>query len=101
MTLAMTKYFRVNGTALAKPGDVLIAISTSGNSRNIIKAVYECKKFDSIIQVALTGSPGGELARIVNVPIMVPSDSTPTIQEVHRTIIHIICDIVDDHDAQK
>src|SRR5215216_257940 len=80
--------------ALVKTGDTLMAISTSGNSKNIIKAVLECKKFDSVTKVALTGSPGGELARIADIPIRVPSEDTATIQEVHRTIIHIICDIV-------
>jgi phosphoheptose isomerase len=87
--------------ALLKTGDILIAISTSGNSKNIIEAVRECEKFDSITKIALTGSPGGELARIADIPIRVPSEYTATIQEVHRTIIHIICDIVDDYYAQK
>jgi len=87
--------------ALVKTGDTLMAISTSGNSKNIIKAVLECKKFDSVTKVALTGSPGGELARIADIPIRVPSEDTATIQEVHRTIIHIICDIVDCYYAQK
>jgi D-sedoheptulose 7-phosphate isomerase len=87
--------------ALLKEGDILIAISTSGNSKNIIKAVHECEKFGSIIKVALTGSPGGELARIADISIQVPSGHTTTIQEVHRTVIHIICDIVDDYYAQK
>jgi phosphoheptose isomerase len=85
--------------ALLKTGDVLIAISTSGNSRNIIEAVRECEKFGSVTKVALTGRPGGELARIADIPIRVPSEHTATIQEVHRTIIHIICDIVDDYYA--
>jgi D-sedoheptulose 7-phosphate isomerase len=79
----------------------LVAISTSGNSKNVIKAVRECEKFDSVTKVALTGSSGGGLASIADIPIKVPSDSTSTIQEVHRTIIHIICNIVDDYYAQK
>ena len=83
--------------ALLKEGDVIIAISTSGDSKNVIGAVYESKKIDSVITVGLTGSFGGDLARIVDIPIKVPSDSTPTVQEVHRTIIHIICDIVEDY----
>jgi D-sedoheptulose 7-phosphate isomerase len=87
--------------ALVKTGDILVAISTSGNSKNVIKAVRECEKFDSVIRVALTGSPGGELARIADIPIRVPSECTATIQEVHRTIIHIICNIVDDYYAKK
>jgi D-sedoheptulose 7-phosphate isomerase len=87
--------------ALVKTGDILVAISTSGNSKNVIKAVRECERFDSVTKVALTGSSGGELASIADIPIKVPSDSTSTIQEVHRTIIHIICNIVDDYYAQK
>jgi D-sedoheptulose 7-phosphate isomerase len=87
--------------ALIKTGDILVAISTSGNSNNVINAVHGCNKFDSVTKVALTGSSGGELARIADITIKVPSDCTATIQEVHRTIIHIICNIVDDHYAQK
>jgi len=88
-------------SALIKPGDILIAISTSGSSKNIIEAVLECKKSERIIMIALTGSSGGELANITDVSIKVPSDNTATVQEVHRTIIHIICGIVDDYYAQK
>ena len=87
--------------ALIKSGDILIAISTSGNSKNIIKAVLECKKSKKIIMIGLTGNSGGRLARITDISIRVPSDVTATIQEVHRTIIHIICGIVDDYYAQK
>jgi D-sedoheptulose 7-phosphate isomerase len=87
--------------ALVKTGDILVAISTSGNSKNVIKAVRECEKFDSVTKVALTGSSGGELASVADITIKVPSDSTAAIQEVHRTIIHIICNIVDDYYAQK
>jgi phosphoheptose isomerase len=87
--------------ALVKKGDILMAISTSGNSRNIVNAVLECRKFDSVTKVALTGSPGGELARVADIPIRVPSEYTATIQEVHRTIIHIICDIIDSYYAKK
>jgi D-sedoheptulose 7-phosphate isomerase len=87
--------------ALVKTGDILVAISTSGNSKNVIKAVRACERFDSVTKVALTGSSGGELASLADIPIKVPSDSTATIQEVHRTIIHIVCNIVDDYYAQK
>jgi D-sedoheptulose 7-phosphate isomerase len=87
--------------ALVKTGDILVAISTSGNSKNVIKAVRECEKFDSVTKVALTGGSGGELASVADITIKVPSDSTAAIQEVHRTIIHIICNIVDDYYAQK
>jgi len=87
--------------ALIKPGDILMAISTSGNSKNIIEAILECEKFEKVIKIAMTGNSGGELANITDISIRVPSDVTATIQEVHRTIIHIICGIVDDYYAQK
>lgn len=85
---------------LLKPGDVLIAISTSGNSKNIIKAVLECKNL-KVVKVALTGFSGGMLATLTDISITVPSDNTATIQEVHRAIIHIICSIIDEHYVQK
>jgi D-sedoheptulose 7-phosphate isomerase len=86
---------------LLKPGDVLIAISTSGNSKNIIKAVLECKKLKQVVKIALTGFSGGMLTTLTDISIRVPSDNTATIQEVHRAIIHIICSIIDDHYVQK
>ena len=86
---------------LIKPGDVRIAISTSGNSKNIIKAVLECKNLKQVVKIALTGVSGGMLATLTDISIRVPSDNTATIQEVHRAIIHIICSIIDDHYVQK
>lgn len=87
--------------ALIKPGDVVIAISTSGMSNNVIKAVSQYKKNKSIIVVSLTGISGGKLSEISDIAIKVPSKTTATIQEVHRTIIHIICDIIDEYYAKK
>ncbi len=87
--------------ALAKPNDVVMAISTSGNSTNVIKAVEECKKLNSVTTIGLTGEDGGKLALISYICIKVPSKITATIQEVHRTIIHVICDIIDQHYAKK
>lgn len=82
--------------ALAKPGDVIFAISTSGKSTNILKAIVESKKLsDKIITIALTGK-GGDLSSVVNLSINVPADSTSTIQAVHRTIIHSLCRIIDE-----
>lgn len=87
--------------ALAKPGDVVVAISTSGASTNVLKAVQQCKITDSITTIALSGNPGNSLADLVDIPITVPSKSTAIIQNVHRTIMHAICDIVDEHYAEK
>lgn len=95
------KVFARQCLGLVKPGDVLIAISTSGNSKNIIKAVLECKNLKQVVKIALTGVSGGMLATLTDISIRAPSDNTATIQEVHRTIIHIICGIIDDHYVQK
>jgi phosphoheptose isomerase len=95
------KIFARQCLGLVSPGDVLIAISTSGNSKNILKAVLECKNLNQVVKIALTGVSGGRLAALTDISIRVPSDNTATIQEVHRAIIHIICSIIDDHYVQK
>ena len=78
---------------LGKPGDVLIGISTSGNSPNVIRAV-EAALAANIHTIALTGS-GGRLAEIGDVVISVPSANTQHIQEAHLAIEHIVCDLVE------
>lgn len=83
--------------ALGQAGDILLAISTSGNSRNIIQAMEAALAKDMLI-VALTGKDGGEMAGLVgpnDVEIRVPSNSTARIQEVHLVIIHSLCDLID------
>ena len=80
--------------AFGKKGDVLIAISTSGNSKNVVNAVYKAKEI-GIKTVGLTGRNGGKLKDLVDILINVPSDNTPRIQEAHITIGHIICEIVE------
>lgn len=82
--------------ALVRPEDVMIAISTSGNSKNIVMALDECKNILART-ILLTGKVGGKAANLADLSIKVPSDITPTIQEVHRTVIHILCSIIDDH----
>jgi len=79
--------------ALAKTNDVLIGISTSGNSANVIAAVAEAKKADLQV-IGLTGN-GGALAAMADVSIEVPSDNTQHIQEAHLAIEHILCDLVE------
>ncbi len=71
----------------ANPGDVLLAISTSGNSKNVIKAVKVAQK-KNVKVIALLGKDGGELKSMVDVPIIVPSAMTDRIQEIHIKIIH-------------
>jgi len=80
--------------ALACEGDLLIAISTSGNSKNIIKVIKKAQ-LKGIIVYCLTGEKGGVLAKICKC-LKVPSNTTARIQEAHITIGHIICEIVED-----
>lgn len=75
---------------IGRRGDVLLAISTSGNSDNVIYAV-EAAKILGITAVAMTGRRGGKLKHISNVSICVPADSSYTIQEFHLPIYHMIC----------
>jgi D-sedoheptulose 7-phosphate isomerase len=80
--------------ALSKQHDIVIAISTSGRSENILTAIDAAKK-KGIITLGLTGESGGALANRVDLCINVPSQNTPRIQEAHITIIHIICQLVE------
>lgn len=79
---------------LGMPGDVLIAISTSGNSANIIKAV-ETAKDKSMKVVGFLGGSGGKLKPLADVSIVIPSANVQRIQEGHITIAHIICELVE------
>ena len=80
--------------ALAKDKDVLIAITTSGTSPNILKAV-EMAHSKGVTVIGLTGAKGGKLKDMADLTIMVPSDDTARIQEAHITIGHIICHLVE------
>ena len=80
--------------SLVNENDIVIAISTSGNSPNIIKAVKTCIKKNAKI-IALTGNDGGKLKKLCSILLNIPSKETPRIQEGHRTIIHIICELVE------
>ena len=79
---------------MGQEGDIFIGISTSGNSVNIIKA-FESAKKKNIITIALTGRDGGVMAEIADIALVVPSHSTPRIQESHILIGHILCDIIE------
>jgi D-sedoheptulose 7-phosphate isomerase len=79
--------------ALGSPGDVLIAISTSGNSPNVIRAVEAARK-RSMSTIALTGN-GGRLSAMADVPIAVPSTDTQYIQEAHLAVEHTLCELVE------
>ncbi|MEK6635365.1 MAG: D-sedoheptulose 7-phosphate isomerase [Planctomycetota bacterium] len=80
--------------ALAKPGDVLLAFSTSGNSKGILNAVQVAKSLRAIT-IGFTGKDGGLLKSVVDICLKIPSDNTPRIQECHITVGHIICSIVE------
>ena len=79
---------------MGKPGDVLIGLSTSGNSVNIMKAMEQAKEL-GMITVCLTGESGGKLRSMCDHLLNVPSSDTPRIQESHITIGHIICELVE------
>jgi D-sedoheptulose 7-phosphate isomerase len=84
-------------SALGQQGDILLAISTSGNSANVNRAVEAAHDRDMMV-IALSGKQGGDMAPLLSandVEIRVPSDSTARIQEVHLLAIHCMCDLVD------
>jgi len=85
--------------AMVDSGDVVIGISTSGNSPNVVNAI-ELAKTKGARTVGLTGGSGGKLAEAAELTLIVPSDSTPRIQEAHITIGHIICEIVEEELAE-
>jgi D-sedoheptulose 7-phosphate isomerase len=79
---------------LAKPGDVLVGISTSGNSGNIVKAFEMAKKI-GVTTIGFTGQKGGKMKDLGDYLINVPSNTTPRIQESHILVGHIICELVE------
>lgn len=83
--------------ALGNAGDVLLAISTSGNSANVVQAIQAAHERDMTV-VALTGKNGGHMASLLtadDVEVRVPSSVTARIQEVHLLVIHCLCDLID------
>jgi D-sedoheptulose 7-phosphate isomerase len=81
--------------ALGHEGDVVIALSTSGNSPNVIKALEIAKKA-GMRTIVLTGGTGGKMANMAEHTFIVPSTYTPHIQETHITLGHVICQLVDE-----
>jgi D-sedoheptulose 7-phosphate isomerase len=80
--------------ALGNAGDVLIAISTSGNSPNVVKAVEVAKEL-GVITIAFTGIGGGKLAKLADYIFAVPSKDTARVQEAHSLVAHMLCDWVE------
>ena len=88
-----TVYSRLT-EAMGREGDILIGISTSGNSENVVKAI-ETAKGKNMHTIALTGEKGGKLKEIADICICVPSDDTPRVQEAHILIGHILCEEIE------
>jgi phosphoheptose isomerase len=80
--------------ALARAGDVALGITTSGTSPNVVSAL-ESARARGMQTIALTGRDGGAAGRAAAIHINVASDSTPRVQEVHRTLLHVICELVE------
>ncbi|OGT43529.1 MAG: phosphoheptose isomerase [Gammaproteobacteria bacterium RIFCSPHIGHO2_12_FULL_40_19] len=83
--------------ALGQPGDVLLAISTSGNSKNVVEAIVAAHHRQMHV-IAMTGRNGGDIPPLLNasdIEIRIPSESTARIQETHGIVIHCLCDIID------
>jgi len=81
--------------ALGREGDVLVAISTSGNSENILRAIKAANKM-GMVSIALLGKDGGAAKEIAHHSIVIPSDSTARIQEAHILIGHIFCELIEE-----
>ncbi len=91
---AFERVFARQVEALGREGDVALGISTSGESRNVILAL-ESSRARGLRTIALTGRTGGAVGSAAEIHLNVPSESTPRVQEVHRTLLHVICDLVE------
>ena len=80
---------------LAQPGDIVVGLSTSGNSRNVLEGLRKAKALN-LKTIGLSGGSGGQMASLCNLCICVPSTVTAHIQEVHLAIGHILCGLVED-----
>lgn len=86
--------FKRQVEAMVRPGDVLVGISTSGNSPNVIAAV-EAARERGALTIGLTGGDGGALRSAAEEVLIVPSEATERIQEGHITVIHLLCELVE------
>ena len=90
-----TELFSRQIKAIGHKGDIAIAISTSGNSPNVLKAV-EAAKQKGLITIGFAGKDGGKLAGLVDYAFIVPSNNTARIQEAHITLGHLLCELIED-----
>jgi D-sedoheptulose 7-phosphate isomerase len=81
--------------ALGRPGDVAVGMSTSGESPNVLIAI-QAAKAQGLKTVALTGRDGGSVGRAADIHVNVPDQSAARVQEVHRTLMHVICEVIED-----
>lgn len=79
---------------LGKKGDAFIGISTSGNSNNIIQAIEEAKKKNMLI-IGMLGKDGGKIKDLCDIALVVPSNHTPRIQEIHTFTVHLLCEMIE------
>jgi len=92
---AFDRVFARQIEGLGESGDVAIGITTSGGSKNVVEA-FAAAKDRGLTTVAVTGRDGGEAGRIADVHLNVPDRSTARVQEVHRTLLHVICELVEE-----
>ena len=83
-------------SGLGRKGDILVGLSTSGNSANILKAFEVCHE-KGVTTIAMTGATGGKMKNLADLLINIPSTDTPRIQEAHITVGHILCERVEDN----
>ena len=91
---AFDRVFARQVEALGRAGDVAFGISTSGSSPNVVAALQAAGAL-GLVTIALTGGDGGAAGRAAAIHVNVPSDVTARVQEVHRTLLHVICDLVE------
>ena len=92
---AFERVFARQIEALGRAGDVALGISTSGGSENVLAAL-EAARAQGLRTIAMTGRDGGAVGRAAAIHVNVPSVSTPRVQEVHRTLLHVVCELVED-----
>lgn len=80
--------------ALGRPGDVLVGITTSGASPNVLRAA-EAARAEGLYVIGVTGASGGEMAALADLCLCVPDPATPRVQEVHTLIVHLVCQLVE------